>query len=573
MNLRPYAVPLATFALALALSLAIAPVPRLSARALQAMTGGGGCDTFMEIPERDTWLPRGNEGGEETEKGNAILVRLKWEPVGTWDGTTRKFTFRFEGPPALKGICDNKGKESYPDFTVEQGDNAPWKIDDGIPQYPGDQNVAAVTRNSYPPGVWVDILVRSYDFGAWTKVVGAAEGCPEKKERIPKDTDEDTLPDVWELGKRFFDDSGATLTYDIASPSTFLEELDGASDRDGGFLVQRHGKPKLFLESGKLHDELGDGFSAFEEYRGVFVQGAFFRMDELENDGGGEVAAGNRGTKLKNVFVYDPDVLISNGSAVLNELGVGFHRIRQDEMSTEIQGNGEPLAGFVDFNSVTKDQHAIWIRDRVIPGTTLGDSGSFTVNATPNLIDVDVPEIQLEATTVVLEDSGITPSFEELRDFTVAHEIAHKFSLKHPEDRLFLRRAGPSKRYDETVYWYPTAGDQTLIQTWSLVERYRRNGGPIRFRLLTRVPPLQGVGEPATTQVGDPLGWVDHGEPSHKMVHMALVREYDFPAGDLIQGSVAHQPHTGSLIDWNAEYQRLDPPLYSDQAIEIKVKP
>ena len=36
MNLRPYAVPVATFALALALSLAIAPVPRLSARAAGA---------------------------------------------------------------------------------------------------------------------------------------------------------------------------------------------------------------------------------------------------------------------------------------------------------------------------------------------------------------------------------------------------------------------------------------------------------------------------------------------------------------------------------------------------------
>ena len=39
-----------------------------------------------------------------------------------------------------------------------------WKIDDGVPQYPGDQNVVAVTRDPYPPGQWVDIIVRSYDF-------------------------------------------------------------------------------------------------------------------------------------------------------------------------------------------------------------------------------------------------------------------------------------------------------------------------------------------------------------------------------------------------------------------------
>jgi hypothetical protein len=576
MNLRSYAVPACSFLLAVALSLVIAPAPRLSARAVRSTTGSPTCETYLEILGKDSYLPRGDEKGDEKKMGNSFVARIKWEPVGGHDdGTKRRFLIRLEGPPALKGCCDNKGKEALPDYTLEAGDNPLWKIEDGVPDYAGVQDKAAVTREKYGPGEWVSIVVRSYDFGAWTRVVGSAEGCPEKKDRMPKDTDEETLPDLWEQGKRFYDDAGNTLEYNIGAKATYAGEDDASSDRDGGFNPVPPAHLRPLVEAAKVHDEPGDGYTAFEEYRGVFVQGKFYRMNELVNDGGPEVSTSDRGTKMKNVFVHDPDDLIVDRNPVLPQLGVQFHRIKQDEMSEET-ADGELAAGYVDFDSVAKSQRAILIVEKVIP--EYGFSNGFTINQDlkPVLVNMDRIESDADDIRYAVRYMPTLPppqlvrtaklNRDDLRDFTVAHEIGHKLSLKHNESTLTFGES--PDRYDNTVYW--NSPTPYSIKTWTLVELYERKSDAQRFEQIVYRNILEGLpGDAGGTAAGSDLRF-DLLFEAHDRQHLPATRLFNLLSPAL--GAVPFLPHKGTLMDAKPEFNYLRKPLPADQRKTIKLK-
>lgn len=572
MNSRSLLVPAGTFLLAILLSLAISPAPRLSARAVQEMTGAS-CETFLEILGKESYLPRGDESGDERKPGNSFVARIKWEPVGGHDPEKRRrFVVRLEGPPTLKGSCDNQGKESLPDYILEAGDNPIWVIVDGVPEYAGDQNRAAVTRDEYGPGEWVNIVVRSYDFGAWTYVVGSAVGCPEKKDRMPKDSDEETLPDLWELGKRFYDDAGNSLEYSIGAKATYAGEDDAESDRDGGFVPPGRRNNTLPVEPAKVHDEPGDGFTAFEEYRGVFVQGKHYRMNELTNDGGPEVASSHRGTAMKNIFILDPHKWVNDRGVVLREHGVQFHRIKREEMSVETY-EGQPAAGFMDDNSAAKSQRAIELVSRVI--AEFGNSMGFSINREPLPIVINDGFIRYEANDVQyilrIVGDGRDPNnvrwgrmdFDEMLHYTLAHEIGHKLNLRHNEQAI--SDAGmPVLAYNNLIYWNEVPG----MVTWSVMEILKRKfafpkpNGSLEFKALETL--TQGpLG--TTIPVLDPTLFF---EGHDGLQHYPMLRQYPFNAN----GFQLYWHHTGTLMDARPEYRWPKQKLPADQRKKILLK-
>lgn len=556
-KLKHLVVPAASLMLAVMLSVLAGPSRIASARL--AMMATGGCQTFMEIPQIETWLPRGNKNGIERKKGNSILVRLKWEPVGGHDDVPKKFSFSLHNPPALKGICINKGKESLADYTLEAGDNPEWLIEEGIKEYEGDQNLAAVTRKAYPSGEWVDIVVRSYDFGAWTRVEGTAIGCPPVERRIPKDKDEDTLPDRWELGKQFFGDAAERISYSIGAKRTYNNELDSESDRDGSWAVGGYEGGPLSL---KIHDEPGDGFTAFEEYRGVFVQGEFYRMNQLENDGGLELPAGDRGPKLKDLFVYDPDDFIEDSSVMLRELGIAVHRIRKDEMSAETDAQG-PVAGYVNFNSPGKKQRAVWF-ERGGLGGLFGFSNGFSVNGDPKPIWISRNRI-MEYSKEIRLFGAAPPNPGVMEDLTVAHELGHKLGLRHPATDV-TESLIPPPQYSETAYWHT---DRFLAKVfrWALVERIEKTTLPG----VEKWRPLSSLVDYPNPILG---GNKTHNSPEevvplHGMNHVAVVWNSDF-VNDF-RGTQRLRRHLGVLMDSTMELAKLTPPMDPEKRKKIKV--
>lgn len=582
MNLRSYTVPIGSFLVALALAALAGPTARVAARVPQSMTGSPDCDTTLEIVDKDIYLPRGDESGDELKKGNAFNARIKWEVRnGAWDGTKRKFLVRFEGPLPLKGSCNNKGEKSLPDYTFEAGDNPVWKVEDGVPEYEGIQDRAMVTRDKYGPGEWVPIVVRSYDFGAWTKVVGSAEGCPEKEDRCPKDTDEDTLPDLWELGKRFFDDNGNVLEYNIASKKTYNGEPDDTSDRDGGFDPGSPDKVPPWGTPAKVHDEPGDGFTAFEEYRGVFVQGKHYRMNELLNDCGPAFSTSNRGTLIKDVFVHDPDEMIQKNSRVLPQHGVTYHRIKQDEMSVAT-ADGAPAAGFVDDNSVNQGQRAILLKsDSNISG--YGYTPGFSINGdsrpvlvAKDRIDFDSKDIEYCVRIILsrLEVRTRNLDKDDLLNFTVAHEFGHKMTLKHNESELTnVPAAVPT--YNNTVYWHETF--PTGVRHWTIAELYGRRssafGDMLTFgQIRIRFNLLESISEEAGGETANQLAIVpDQIFEAHDRQHMPATRLVNFP-GEGIVGPLPFFPHEATMMDARPEFNFLFKPLPANQRKTIKLK-
>jgi len=583
MKLRTYAVPIGSFLLAMALSLLSGPAQRLAARVPQSMTGNPSCDTQLEIVDKDVYLPRGDEGGDELKKGNAFNARIKWEVTnGHWDGTKRKFIVRLEGHSPLKGSCNNKGEKYLPDYVYEAGDNPLWKIEDGVPEYAGIQDRAMVTRDAYGPGEWVPIVVRSYDFGAWTKVVGSAEGCPEKQDRCPKDTDEETLPDLWELGKKFFDDNGNVLEYSIASKNTYAGEPDDTSDRDGGFNPFGTDRVPPWTTPAKVHDELGDGFSAFEEYRGVFVQGKHYRMNELLNDCGPQVSPSYRGTLLKNVFVHDPDELIQKNSRVLPQHGVHFHRIKLDEMSVAT-ADGNPAAGYVDDNSLDRSQRAIFLKAQHPIPAAYGYTPDFSINGDIRPVLIDKQNIEFDSKDIEycvriilsrLEVRSRHVDYDDLLNFTVAHEFGHKMSLKHNESEL-TNVPEPVPAYDNTVYWHETF--PTGVRHWTLIEFFMRDSTAFgEMFLFGKRKLLFNVLETTSDEAGGVSGDQMHlyfGQifEVHDRQHTPATRLMNFE-GEGIVGPIQFLPHKGTLMDARPEYNFLFKPLPADQRQKIKLK-
>ncbi len=527
--------PIAALTLAVLLSFLAGPSRRASAMRLPAQESGSGqCKTHIEIPEKPTWLPEGNPSGDELKKGNSFVAHVWW----TGDGDPRKLTVTIK-PSGLKGQCLNKGEKSFPDYTIEAGFNPLWDLADAVPDYAGDQAMTATTKQRYPKDTKVPIKITSYDWGGRVDITAQAQGCDPVPEDMPLDTDKDTLPDRWEENQWFWNDRNPQ--------NQMLDKYDTSRKDSGGIGVDDADKDMDVGWTGeegpagaaRVHDELGDGFCTFDEYRGLFVKGKHYRFDELKTDIGAK--AGVKGPALKNLFIHDPDDHIF-ASRFIQLHRFDVHVINADEMRTLEPGK----AGVVNPNSErTPQQHAVWIQEAALQGDengrVFGFAQSFSINAEPKPIQMSKPNMKYDT-------DNMTPRGHNLKDFqayVVAHELGHKLSLEHPSKPI-AEGNDQSRAYTEANYWV-TAGNAgvSFVHVWVVVQELvdRKAGRPQTtylsiFRPFTAVSGLNGKD---TTQI--------HGD-NHDARVMDIAFSPKPAAGTLWQ-------HKGELMDSYHEHAKL----------------
>jgi hypothetical protein len=269
---------------------------------------------------------------------------------------------------------------------------------------------------------------------------------------LPTDEDRDSLPDFWER--------------EIVRDKT----LSARTDRDEDFFFRSTRK--------------GDGLSAHEEYRGFFVMRQHRRTDEMLDEtplpGGGTVGAANRGgPRRKDMFVEDSDPFIPAAQLFIEPLGrhpidplkpqkrlqlfrqfgslcpqygVSTHLIRPGEsvlsqdkdvriMNDAITRNTDPA--FIAEGFPVPDpplpepvQFRIQYVNGPAPGGGYGESGAvFFRTSAP--ITIDHTKLAADLRNKFLLDGKAA---DHVRSIAVAHELGHRFTLRHPSARVAVTR-------------------------------------------------------------------------------------------------------------------------------------
>jgi hypothetical protein len=269
-------------------------------------------------------------------------------------------------------------------------------------------------------------------------------GNPTVLMEIPQDKDGDFLPDVWEA--QFASAGGANANDPVR------DGVEDIEDRNltGGAVV---------------HNEMGDGYTALEEYRGFQVTNTaappvsvVSRMEAIAFAWGiavtGTAGTGNlvAGPRVKDVLVH---LNLNTGTDGMGTAGanstipiafpavptyptifpIAFHLVQPADFTnnlaagTLIHDHDMNWNGDNDgFNAVADRQKALHVRDvRFGCPQILGGAGSFI----PDNNDLSINSDNNAAGNPV---NGAQAGFAAatLNDVTIFHEIGHIFGLRHP---------------------------------------------------------------------------------------------------------------------------------------------
>ncbi len=264
----------------------------------------------------DKWKP-------EVPMGAGTMIRVKAK-VEEPAGMAGRFEFKLEDVSKEPGVCLNHPAEDAKDdpdlVIVPSGSGIIVENEGRTARTDGETNEATV-------------LIQARDWGAYGKlsataklIIGGEEvevqavykplGTPYVA--IPKDDNDNSIADSWE------EENGV---YPCA----------GDADDDD-------------TPEGKAP---GDGLSAYEEYRGLFIQGFHKRFNP----------------KKKDVFVFDPDGLVGRSDfAGITRLEVHYPA----DTECRCTGSGGDKARAVNFNADRYhkiDQHCLWVKRESLAGS------------------------------------------------------------------------------------------------------------------------------------------------------------------------------------------------------------
>ena len=266
------------------------------------------------VGDYENWMPELIWG-----MGNFVRVRAKIvEPAGL----TGKIRFTLEDVSREPGVCMNypfSDREEAPDLFISEMSGSGLNI--------AEDGQTAVTLDDVNE---VEIVLQPRDFGARGKLSATATVLAGGKEMeiravlkrtgerwvtLPQDENGNGIADCWEKVWGIYPCAG-----------------DGDDD----------GEPE-----GK---SLGDGFSAYEEYRGFFVKGKHERLDP------------NR----KDLFVYDPDGLAEK-AGFGPVTGLEVHYVDPEEGRCTGTNDRARVVNFRAGSSHLVDQHCLWIKKDALP--------------------------------------------------------------------------------------------------------------------------------------------------------------------------------------------------------------
>ncbi len=161
----------------------------------------------------------------------------------------------------------------------------------GNPDFTVESNQLVATTNSAVNSATV--TVTAYDYGARARIKATLVnlGCESEERRLPRDTDDDWLPDAYENAQQGKDPNLGDTDSD-GTP-------DGQEDDDPDRAVVANAGPNSHPGARSDQGLVGDGLVAFEEYRGFFAMGTHTRTTTGTKD----VFAGVDAAPPNDVFV------------------------------------------------------------------------------------------------------------------------------------------------------------------------------------------------------------------------------------------------------------------------------
>lgn len=346
----------------------------------------------------DTWLPE--PGKDELTTGSVMTVSLKLQgkngkPLNV---KANKFQLRLSNTSQEKGIALNAPKipmpNQRPDLRFLMLNNASFEDDFQFIQIPAGNN-----------GTSGQVKIGSYDGGGWTTLTAFAilEGGDRIQGTLLVPGGKLEIP----IPKR---DPGSNIAKAWADANGNPGDFDDKEEKDP-------------------HASVGDGFTAYEEYRGFMSKGQFVRFDP----------------KKKELAVR-----INKNELSLFDEGLGWFEQGTQLKVVRVYINEVANDRVVNFNSSYAhdiDQYALKLDKGSLPDGKAGKA--FTTN--------DKPEIPKNTTQVVIATASIHQNYldwvnwarsnnlqlpwteKEYVAQTVAHELGHGVKVSHHGDGPYLK--------------------------------------------------------------------------------------------------------------------------------------
>jgi hypothetical protein len=199
------------------------------------------------------------------ENTNTVMYTATIKPPGCTD----RIRFWLSEVSDFPGDAMNNGAQSdvEKDYKLKATDNPTFDI--------AADEQTATTKTEVNSAT---IFVRAYDYGARGKIKArmVREGCESPERRIPRDDDDDWLPNAYEDLQPDKDKAIADTDGDGV--------LDGVEDDDTLRAVVEDAGPANRADARTDQGLLGDGLVAFEEYRGFFLMGVHTRTTTATKD-------------------------------------------------------------------------------------------------------------------------------------------------------------------------------------------------------------------------------------------------------------------------------------------------
>jgi hypothetical protein len=345
----------------------------------------------------DNWLPE--PGKNELTEGSVMNISLKLQAKGggPTDKKVKTFELHLSGTSNEPGITinfPNVPGDPKPDlrFMVQPNAEIGEKFQSLKINCPGGCQSAMAKIGSYDGGGWTTLTVEAILKDDNTRIQGKLLiPTGETDIRIPKRKQDSKIGEAWI--KKY--------------KSPFPEEMNDIETSDG-------------------NSNNGDGFTAYEEYRGIIAEGKFKRLDPEKKE------LGILATKRDFALFSEGINLLKNAS----DLEIVRFDISRREVAPDVQ---------INFNNKSAhifDQFAIFLLDGGLGGDAVGEMYSKSddpdIPANTIMVVIDWNFIQRVHQNRIAETRPDLLKFtvKEYLAQTVAHELGHAINIWHHGDDI-----------------------------------------------------------------------------------------------------------------------------------------
>lgn len=345
---------------------------------------------LIVIPkDYDNWLPE--PGKNEMMKGSVMTIDLKLQgkngkPI---KAKVESFELRLSNTSIEPGITIN-----YPLIPdAKQLPDLRFLLDPRIESADEDQFISISSIN----GTTGKAYIASYDGGGWATL--SVEAILDDKRHIK--------------GELLVSGGEVDILIPKRIPGTMISLA----------WANAHGNPQDMddKETSKGNKNIGDGLTAYEEYRGVITRGKFKRLEPKKKELGIRVEKGEFPLFAEGLgwFKNASDV----DTVIFNSQEIGF--------DGRLNKNYEHAHDY--------DQCVLLLKKGPLPSLVGGKAYTTTDNpAVPNQtleVDVDVDQIHTSIYQYLIQMFGPLPySSSDLIGATVAHELSHGVDVAHHGD-------------------------------------------------------------------------------------------------------------------------------------------